>query len=133
MSAPPPSYPPPPVPGGGGGGQAATGPSSGTKRPKPRAMKLPINLDALPSKRYMDGGGGDGGSDSPTGGATTAMQEMSLPQETQMSLRPGDLEVLSELGAGNGGTVNKVLHKPSGNVMARKVCVAWRGGVRCVV
>ena len=33
-----------------------------------------------------------------------------------------DFEKLGELGAGNGGVVTKVLHKPSGLTMARKVC-----------
>lgn len=34
-----------------------------------------------------------------------------------------DFENLGELGAGNGGVVTKVLHKRSGLIMARKVCV----------
>ena len=32
-----------------------------------------------------------------------------------------DFEKLAELGAGNGGVVTKVLHKPTGLIMARKV------------
>ena len=32
-----------------------------------------------------------------------------------------DFEKLDELGAGNGGVVTKVLHKPTGLIMARKV------------
>lgn len=32
-----------------------------------------------------------------------------------------DFEKLGELGAGNGGVVNKERHKPSGLIMARKV------------
>lgn len=32
-----------------------------------------------------------------------------------------DFEYLGELGAGNGGVVTKVLHRPSGLIMARKV------------
>lgn len=32
-----------------------------------------------------------------------------------------DFEKISDLGAGNGGVVTKVLHKPSGLIMARKV------------
>ena len=34
-----------------------------------------------------------------------------------------DFEYLGELGAGNGGVVTKVLHKPSGTIMARKVFI----------
>jgi len=36
-------------------------------------------------------------------------------------LNDDDFEKLGELGAGNGGVVAKVLHKPSGLIMARKV------------
>lgn len=36
-------------------------------------------------------------------------------------LNDEDFEKLGELGAGNGGVVAKVLHKPSGLIMARKV------------
>lgn len=36
-------------------------------------------------------------------------------------LNAEDFEKLAELGAGNGGVVTKVLHKPSGLIMARKV------------
>lgn len=36
-------------------------------------------------------------------------------------LNADDFDSLGELGAGNGGVVTKVLHRPSGLVMARKV------------
>ena len=36
-------------------------------------------------------------------------------------LNTEDFEKLDELGAGNGGVVTKVLHKPTGLIMARKV------------
>ena len=36
-------------------------------------------------------------------------------------LNSDDLEKLGELGYGNGGVVNKVLHKPTNQIMARKV------------
>lgn len=36
-------------------------------------------------------------------------------------MKDDDFEKISELGAGNGGVVFKVSHKPSGLVMARKV------------
>jgi mitogen-activated protein kinase kinase len=36
-------------------------------------------------------------------------------------LRDEDLKVVGDLGAGNGGTVNKVLHKETGLYMAKKV------------
>lgn len=36
-------------------------------------------------------------------------------------LKDDDFEKICELGAGNGGVVFKVLHRPSGLIMARKV------------
>lgn len=36
-------------------------------------------------------------------------------------LKDDDFEKICELGAGNGGVVFKVLHRPSGFIMARKV------------
>ncbi|ORY45511.1 kinase-like protein [Rhizoclosmatium globosum] len=40
--------------------------------------------------------------------------------EDAMKLKDKDLEFLGELGAGNGGTVSKVRHIPTGIIMARK-------------
>lgn len=39
-----------------------------------------------------------------------------------------DFLEMGELGAGNGGVVTKVLHQPSGLIMARKVCVPFFAG-----
>jgi mitogen-activated protein kinase kinase len=41
--------------------------------------------------------------------------------EFKLDLRSEDLQVLKELGAGNGGTVSKVMHASTKVVMARKV------------
>ncbi|WFD24864.1 mitogen-activated protein kinase kinase [Malassezia equina] len=38
-----------------------------------------------------------------------------------LDLNSGNLEFISDLGAGNGGTVTKVKHKPTGILMAKKV------------
>ena len=38
-----------------------------------------------------------------------------------VELNADDFEKIAELGAGNGGVVTKVLHKPTGLIMARKV------------
>lgn len=42
--------------------------------------------------------------------------------EFKLDLRSEDLIVLKELGAGNGGTVSKVMHATTKVIMARKVC-----------
>ncbi|KAI9012777.1 kinase-like domain-containing protein [Gaertneriomyces semiglobifer] len=44
-----------------------------------------------------------------------------MAQETKLELKLDDMDILQELGAGNGGTVHKVLHRPSNKIMARKV------------
>lgn len=41
--------------------------------------------------------------------------------EYKLDLKPEDLEVIKDLGSGNGGTVSKVRHLTTGTVMARKV------------
>ncbi|PHH89422.1 hypothetical protein CDD83_6075 [Cordyceps sp. RAO-2017] len=47
--------------------------------------------------------------------------QLEIGIEYKLDLRPEDLEILKELGSGNGGTVNKVKHLTTGTVMARKV------------
>ena len=49
----------------------------------------------------------------------TAQLEIGI--EYKLDLKREDLEVLKELGSGNGGTVSKVRHKATGTIMARKV------------
>lgn len=44
--------------------------------------------------------------------------------EDSMDLKAEDFKTLNELGAGNGGTVSKVEHVPSGKIMAKKVCIS---------
>ena len=41
--------------------------------------------------------------------------------EFRLDLRSEDLQVMKELGAGNGGTVSKVMHTATQVIMARKV------------
>lgn len=43
--------------------------------------------------------------------------------EFRLDLRSEDLQVIKELGAGNGGTVSKVMHTATKVIMARKVRV----------
>ncbi len=40
-------------------------------------------------------------------------------------LNADDFDNLGDLGAGNGGVVTKVMHRPSGLIMARKVSIFW--------
>jgi hypothetical protein len=41
--------------------------------------------------------------------------------EFKLDLRAEDLQKIEELGAGNGGSVDKVLHVPTRTIMAKKV------------
>ncbi|KAJ9478419.1 MAP kinase kinase PBS2 [Pseudozyma hubeiensis] len=52
---------------------------------------------------------------------TQQLASLELGVEYKLDLKNEDLKTLSELGAGNGGTVTKVLHEKSGTVMAKKV------------
>lgn len=47
--------------------------------------------------------------------------QLEIGIEYKLDLRSEDLEILRELGSGNGGTVSKVKHVVTGTVMARKV------------
>ncbi|VUC36901.1 unnamed protein product [Clonostachys rosea] len=47
-------------------------------------------------------------------------EQLEIGIEYKLDLRPEDLEIVKELGSGNGGTVSKVKHVMTGTVMARK-------------
>lgn len=51
------------------------------------------------------------------------MDTLEIGVEFQLDLKTDELVVLRELGAGNGGTVSKVMHPATRVVMARKVRV----------
>jgi mitogen-activated protein kinase kinase len=48
-------------------------------------------------------------------------QQLEIGIEYKLDLKREDLEVMKELGSGNGGTVSKVKHIATGTIMARKV------------
>lgn len=49
------------------------------------------------------------------------LPDLELGVEFKLDLRSEDLQTLEELGAGNGGTVSRVIHLPTKAIMARKV------------
>ncbi|KAK3327251.1 kinase-like domain-containing protein [Cercophora scortea] len=55
------------------------------------------------------------------GGKDDNSAQLEIGIEFNLDLRPEDLVVLKDLGAGNGGTVSKVRHIPTNTVMARKI------------
>ena len=50
--------------------------------------------------------------------------QLEIGIEFNLDLKPEDLDIIKDLGAGNGGTVSKVRHIPTNTVMARKVGLA---------
>ena len=52
-------------------------------------------------------------------------EQLEIGIEYKLDLKPEDLNILKELGSGNGGTVSKVKHMTTGTVMARKVSSYW--------
>jgi mitogen-activated protein kinase kinase len=55
---------------------------------------------------------------------STRSDTLEIGLEFKLDLRSEDLIVLKELGAGNGGTVSKVMHATTKVIMARKVCIS---------
>ena len=54
-------------------------------------------------------------------GNTAQLDTLEIGVEFQLDLKTDDLVVMRELGAGNGGTVSKVMHPATKIIMARKV------------
>ena len=63
-------------------------------------------------------GWGAGGSRAEEAGQEAQLE---IGIEFNLDLKPEDIEIVKELGSGNGGTVCKVKHLPTGTTMARKV------------
>ncbi|KAI8923542.1 kinase-like domain-containing protein [Entophlyctis helioformis] len=59
--------------------------------------------------------------ESPSSVLAPQLADLSIPKNLQLDLKTEDIVVLQELGAGNGGTVSKVQHKPTNTIMARKI------------
>lgn len=55
------------------------------------------------------------------GNNQTQLDTLEIGVEFQLDLKKDDLVILRELGAGNGGTVSKVMHPATKIIMARKV------------
>jgi mitogen-activated protein kinase kinase len=76
------------------------------------AAPAPRNVAPSESDRQIPGGIGSESS------RQTAQLEIGI--EYKLDLKREDLEVLRDLGHGNGGTVSKVRHMATGTIMARK-------------
>ncbi|CAJ2502610.1 Uu.00g100040.m01.CDS01, partial [Anthostomella pinea] len=91
------------------------------KRKNVKGLALAAPKVAAPSVNSNNNGQqpgwGAGGSRADDGG-NEAQLEIGI--EFNLDLRQEDLEIVKDLGAGNGGTVSKVKHLPTGTMMARK-------------
>lgn len=120
---------------------------AGKKRPPPMTLKAPKipNRATTPAE-----GGGENGMltvDIPNSSApptasisasenrsnyhstlSSTLANLDLNSERKYDLRNEDLRDMQELGQGNGGSVKKVEHVPTGTIMAKKVSVCGGGG-----
>jgi len=51
------------------------------------------------------------------------LEKLEVSNTFKIDLKDSDLKPFEELGSGNGGTVNKILHVPTNTIMARKVSI----------
>lgn len=78
---------------------------------------LALNAGPTPSSKLSDA---DAQIPGGRGRSLSTSEPLELGVEFELDLRSEDLEFRKELGAGNGGTVNLVLHIPTDKLMARK-------------
>ena len=113
-------------------------PTLGKKRPPPKTLKAPkisANGTALHSSLDVDnnlltvtsGPNSAPNTASPSArksyhaALSSTIANLDLNADMKFELRGDDLKDLQELGQGNGGSVKKVEHIPTGTIMAKKV------------
>ena len=87
--------------------------------------KLNLGLD-LPRSKSTTPSGQDRQIPGALGNNTSDPGTLEIGVEFKLDLRNEDLVVLKELGAGNGGTVSKVMHSATKVIMAKKVIWIFR-------
>jgi len=97
------------------------------KNVKGLALNKPPPRPVAPAETPQQQGGSD------LDDLAVRTQQLEIGIEYQLDLKREDLEVLKELGSGNGGTVSKVRHIATGTIMARKVCTKWMSPSKCSV
>ncbi|KAL8751344.1 MAG: hypothetical protein Q9184_006100 [Pyrenodesmia sp. 2 TL-2023] len=85
-----------------------------------RKNKKGLALKAPPAKAAT-ASAGDSQIPGALGNNDTRTDTLEIGVEFKLDLRNEDLQVLKELGAGNGGTVSKVMHTATKVIMAKKV------------
>jgi mitogen-activated protein kinase kinase len=91
---------------------------------KTRTMKRK-NVKGLalsqPAPKAAEPSAGDAQIPGALGNSGSTMDTLEIGVEFQLDLKTDELVVIRELGAGNGGTVSKVMHPATRVIMARKV------------
>ncbi|KAL3470802.1 kinase-like domain-containing protein [Aspergillus californicus] len=82
---------------------------------------LALNAAPKPAANPPDGEAQAPGTTGNSEGNRTTTDTLEIGLEFRLDLRSEDLVTLKELGAGNGGTVSKVMHASTKVVMARKI------------
>lgn len=115
---------------------APIGPPGGKKRPPPMTLKAPkIPAGTTPANpedsnllTVTSGSSSAPNTASPSGRRNTyhatlssTLANLDMNADVKFDLRNEDLTDLQELGQGNGGSVKKVEHIPTGTIMAKKV------------
>jgi len=85
------------------------------KNVKGLALNAPAPRTVAPSESDMQVPGAN------VSESTKHTAQLEIGIEYKLDLKREDLEVLKDLGHGNGGTVSKVRHLATGTIMARKV------------
>lgn len=113
-------------------------PAGGKKRPPPmtlKAPKIPVHTPVEPQEQEANLLTVHNGSNSAPNTASpsrrntyhatlsSTLANLDMNSETKYELRNDDFKDLHELGQGNGGSVKKVEHVPTGTFMAKKVCL----------
>ncbi|EJC98130.1 Pkinase-domain-containing protein [Fomitiporia mediterranea MF3/22] len=125
--------PPPPVQNPEPVATRAPPQANGRKRPPPMKLAAPkVSATASPAEDNLLTVNGDKSTSAPTTGTVSAtrpyhndltqkLANLDMNAETKYDLRNEDLKELQELGQGNGGSVKKVEHIPTGKIMAKKI------------
>lgn len=92
------------------------------KNVKGLALAAPAPRTVAPSESDLQIPGGIGTE------STRQTAQLEIGIEYKLDLKREDLEVLRDLGHGNGGTVSKVRHMATGTIMARKVSMRLSPG-----
>ena len=107
--------------------------ANGRKRPPPMKLVPKTQSNVISSEDNLLTVNADKSNSAPSTGLNSAsrpglhndltqkLANLDMNAETKYDLRNEDLEELQELGQGNGGSVKKVKHTPTGKTMAKKV------------